>query len=30
MTIPFSVIIEYEAGDKTKSIFDSLSIDEKY
>ena len=30
MTLPFSVIIEYEAGDKTESIFDSLSIDEKY
>ena len=28
--LPFSVNIEYDAGDKTKAIFDSVSIDEKY
>ena len=28
--LPFSVIIEYDAGDKTKAIFESISIDEKY
>ena len=27
---PFNAIIEYDAGDKTKAIFDSVSIDEKY
>ena len=26
----FNAIIEYDAGDKTKAIFDSVSIDEKY
>ena len=30
MTLPFNAIIEYDAGDKTKAIFDSVSIDEKY
>ena len=28
--LPFNVVIEYDAGDKTKAIFDSISIDEKY
>ena len=28
--LPFNAIIEYDAGDKTKSVFDSISIDEKY
>ena len=30
MISPFNAIIEYDAGDKTKAIFDSVSIDEKY
>ena len=30
MMSPFTAIIEYDAGDKTKAIFDSVSIDEKY
>ena len=29
MMSPFNAIIEYDAGDKTKAIFDSVSIDEK-
>ena len=28
--LPFNANIEYDAGDKTKAIFDSISIDEKY
>ena len=28
--LQFNAIIEYDAGDKTKAIFDSVSIDEKY
>ena len=28
--LQFKATIEYSAGDKTKSIFDSISIDEKY
>jgi len=28
--LPFNAVIEYDAGDKTKAIFDSVSIDEKY
>ena len=30
MISPFNAIIEYDAGDITKAIFDSVSIDEKY
>ena len=30
MMSPFNAIIEYDAGDITKAIFDSVSIDEKY
>ena len=30
MMLPFNAVIEYDAGDITKAIFDSVSIDEKY
>ena len=28
--LPFKAIIEYDAGDKTRAVFDSISIDNKY
>jgi len=28
--LPFKATIEYDADDKTRAIFDSISIDEKY